>query len=179
LLIQEDMNRTLLIVLLAAGLTGCARKAANTSTTDAVVRPPPPAASDRGNAVKPGADDTETALAALNAVPIYFTLDSSSLPPEAGDELQRIAQAMRQRSMAKLTVSGHTCELGTTEYNVALGQRRAASVRSYLMKLGVEPNRISIVSYGEERPADVNAPAKNRRAEFTFRLAEQARAGDL
>ena len=78
-----------------------------------------------------------------------------------------------------MTVAGHTCELGTTEYNLALGQRRAASVRAYLVNLGVEPGRISVISYGEERPADPNAPEKNRRAEFSFRLAEQARAGEL
>ncbi|MCY1046052.1 OmpA family protein [Corallococcus sp. bb12-1] len=174
------MNRTLLLLLLTTvGLTGCARRAANPSTADAAARPPPTVARDRDAAAPPALDDTEQALAALRAAPIYFTLDSSSLPPEAGDELTRIAQALRQRSIAKVTVSGHTCELGTTEYNVALGQRRAASVRAYLMRLGVEPERISVVSYGEERPADVDAPAKNRRAEFSFRLSEQAHAGEL
>ncbi|RKG71275.1 OmpA family protein [Corallococcus terminator] len=174
------MNRTLLFLLLTAvGLTGCARRAANPSTADAVTRPPPAAARERDATAPPASDDTEQALAALRAAPIYFTLDSSSLPPEAGDELTRVAQALRQRSVAKVTVSGHTCELGTTEYNIALGQRRAASVRAYLMRLGVEPERVSVVSYGEERPADVDAPAKNRRAEFSFRLPEQAHAGEL
>ncbi|WP_223645975.1 OmpA family protein [Corallococcus sp. EGB] len=174
------MNRTSLVLLMSVmGLTGCARRAANTSTADAATHTPPPVVSDRGNATQPNPDDTEQALAALNAAPIYFPLDSSILPPEATEELSRIAQAMRQRSLAKVTVAGHTCELGTTEYNLALGQRRAASVRSYLVNLGVEPGRISVISYGEERPADPNVPEKNRRAEFSFRLAEQARTGDL
>lgn len=176
----QGMNRTSLVLLMSVmALTGCARRAANTSTADAATHTPPPAASDRNKANPPAQDDTEQALAALNATPIYFPLDSSILPPEATEELSRIAQALRQRSMAKVTVAGHTCELGTTEYNLALGQRRAASVRSYLVNLGVEPGRISVISYGEERPADPNAPEKNRRAEFSFRLAEQARAGDL
>ncbi|RYZ40905.1 MAG: hypothetical protein EOO71_14230 [Myxococcaceae bacterium] len=174
------MNRPLLFLLLTTvGLTGCARRAANPSTADAATRPPPAAAKERDNVAPPASDDTEQALAALKATPIYFTLDSSSLPPEAGDELTRIAQALRQRSIAKVTVAGHTCELGTTEYNIALGQRRAASVRAYLLRLGIEPERISVVSYGEERPADPDAPAKNRRAEFSFRLPEQAHAGEL
>ncbi|RKI47091.1 hypothetical protein D7X55_36885 [Corallococcus sp. AB049A] len=174
------MNRTHLVLLMSViGLTGCARRAANPSTAGAATHAPAPAASDRSNAARPAPDDTEQALAALNAAPIYFPLDSSILPPEATEELSRIAQALRQRSQAKVTVAGHTCELGTTEYNVALGQRRAASVRAYLVNLGVEPQRISVISYGEERPADVNAPEKNRRAEFSFRLAEQARAGEL
>ena len=176
----QGMNRTHLVLLMSVvGLTGCARRAANTSTADAATHAPAPAANDRSNAARPAPDDTEQALAALNAVPIYFPLDSSILPSEATEELSRIAQALRQRGMAKVTVAGHTCELGTTEYNVALGQRRAASVRAYLVNLGVEPQRISVISYGEERPADVNAPEKNRRAEFSFRLAEQARAGEL
>lgn len=175
----QGMNRTHLFLLLSViGLTGCARRAANPSTADA--HTPAPSVSDRGNAAKPApGDDAEQALAALSATPIYFPLDSSLLPPEATDELARIAQALRQRGLAKVTVAGHTCELGTTEYNVALGQRRAASVRAYLVNLGVEPGRISVISYGEERPADVNAPEKNRRAEFSFRLAEQAHAGEL
>ncbi|RKG60002.1 hypothetical protein D7X30_10485 [Corallococcus sp. AB011P] len=174
------MNRTHLFLLMSViGLSGCARRAANTSTTDAATHAPAPTTSDRGNAARPAPDDTEQALAALNAAPIYFPLDSSLLPSEATDELSRIAQALRQRSLAKVTVAGHTCELGTTEYNIALGQRRAASVRAYLVNLGVEPGRISVISYGEERPADTNAPEKNRRAEFSFRLAEQARAGEL
>ncbi len=177
---SQGMNRTSWVLLMSVmGLTGCARRAANPSTADAATHPPPPAVSDRDRAPRPGPDDTEQALAALNAAPIYFPLDSSLLPPEATEELSRIARALRQRSLAKVTVAGHTCELGTTEYNLALGQRRAASVRAYLVNLGVEPGRISVISYGEERPADPNAPEKNRRAEFSFRLAEQARAGEL
>ncbi|RKH56404.1 OmpA family protein [Corallococcus aberystwythensis] len=174
------MNRAPLFLLMSViGLTGCARRAANTSTADAATHPPAPSVNDGSHAEQPAHDDAEQALAALNATPIYFPLDSSLLPPESTDELARIAQALRQRSLAKVTVAGHTCELGTTEYNVALGQRRAASVRAYLVNLGIEPGRISVISYGEERPADASAPEKNRRAEFSFRLADQARAGEL
>ncbi|WNG56996.1 OmpA family protein [Archangium gephyra] len=87
-----------------------------------------------------------------------------------GARLERLAQALRQRPGVRLTVSGHTCELGTTEYNLALGQRRAGIVRSYLVRLGVEPQRIAVVSYSEERPANEGSVEKNRRAEFSFAL---------
>lgn len=170
------MNRTLLPLLLVAALagSGCARRAANTSTTDAEPRPAPPApaVAQPGGSSQHASEDASQSLAALNARPIYFSLDSATLVPEAQDELERLAQALRQRSLAKVTVAGHTCELGTTEYNVALGHRRADIVRTHLVRLGVEPARISVISYGEERPADESVPDKNRRAELTFRLAD-------
>jgi peptidoglycan-associated lipoprotein len=174
------MTRTLLSLLLAAGLVGCASRKANTPDTHVDSRPPAPTTTPReANETRPSSSEPADALAALNAAPIYFTLDSATLAPEAREELERVALALRQRSLAKVTVAGHTCELGTTEYNIALGQRRADIVRSYLVRLGVERERISVVSYGEERPADVNVPEKNRRAELAFRVAEQARAGEL
>jgi peptidoglycan-associated lipoprotein len=175
------MPRTLLFLLLTAGFVGCASRAANSPTPNAGPQPASPAReTPRQDASShPASGEDTDSLAALTAAPLYFGLDSATLAPEARGELERLAQALRQRSLAKVTVSGHTCELGTTEYNIALGQRRADIVRSYLVRLGVEPQRISVVSYGEERPADVNAPEKNRRAELSFRLAEQARAGEL
>lgn len=175
------MNRYLLPLLLAAALAGCARRSANSSTSSATTQPATPAAAvaQRGEPSPSSDEDAAQSLAALTARPIYFSLDSATLAPEARDELERLAQALRQRSLARVTVSGHTCELGTTEYNVALGQRRADIVRAYLVRLGVEPERISVISYGEERPADERAPDKNRRAELSFRLAGQAHAGEL
>jgi len=175
------MNRYLLPLLLAAALAGCARRSANSSTSNSATQPAPPAptVAQRGEDSPSSDEDTAQSLAALTARPIYFSLDSATLAPEAHDELERLAQALRQRSRAKVAVSGHTCELGTTEYNLALGQRRADIVRSYLVRLGVEPERISTVSFGEERPADEHVPDKNRRAELSFRLAEQAHAGEL
>ena len=175
------MNRYLLPLLLAAALAGCARRSANSSTSNSATQPAPPAptVAQRGEDSPSSDEDTAQSLAALTARPIYFSLDSATLAPEAHDELERLAQALRQRSRAKVAVSGHTCELGTTEYNLALGQRRADIVRSYLVRLGVGPERISTISFGEERPADEHVPDKNRRAELSFRLAEQAHAGEL
>lgn len=178
LLTRLGMNRPLLSVVLALGLSGCAAKSHNTVESTGVTRPTPPAPRAEAD-TRSNADDASQALAALMASPIYFSLDSSQLTSQYQDELERLALALRQRPLARLTVAGHTCELGTTEYNLALGKQRADMVRTYLVRLGVEPQRISVVSFGEERPADEHTPDKNRRAEFSFRLAEQARAGEL
>ncbi|WNG42017.1 OmpA family protein [Archangium violaceum] len=173
------MHHSLLSLLLALGLSGCAAKSLSTTPTPTgTARPaastPAASAANRGEDSRSNSDEEAEALA---AAPIYFTLDSATLTPDAQDRLERLARALRQRPDSRVTVSGHTCELGTTEYNLALGQRRADIVRTYLVRLGVEPKRIGVVSYGEERPAEEGSVEKNRRAEFSFRLSEQAQAG--
>jgi peptidoglycan-associated lipoprotein len=114
-------------------------------------------------------------LPSLDFGPIYYELDSATLRPDSRELLEHVAESLRKHTQARVTISGHTCELGTTEYNLALGQRRAASARDYLVKLGVEPERISVVSYGEERPVelghDESAWVKNRRSEFSISVA--------
>ncbi|MFL5358860.1 OmpA family protein [Archangium sp.] len=165
-------HRFLPCLLLALGLSGCAANNRNSVTTTGVERPAPTAPAAQVTVRDEGKPSTsDEALAALAAGPIYFTLDSASLTPEAQDSLERLALALRQRPQARVTVSGHTCELGTTEYNLALGQRRADIVRTHLGRLGVEPQRIQVLSYGEEKPADARELEKNRRAEFSFRQA--------
>lgn len=164
--------------LLAIGASACATKSAATASQDGVsaVNTPP-----RSEPVKPPSAPKELAeRPPLDFGPIYYELDSATLRSDSREMLDRMAEALRQRREAQVTILGHTCELGTTEYNLALGQRRAASARDYLVKLGVEPNRISVVSYGEERPAEMgsgeSAWSKNRRSEFTISVAH-ARAG--
>jgi peptidoglycan-associated lipoprotein len=107
---------------------------------------------------------------------VYFGFDDSSLTSEARSTLDADRQCLRQRGDPPITVAGHTDERGTTEYNLALGQRRAESVRKYLSGLGADGNRIKAVSHGEERPADPghdeSAWAKNRRAEITAGAAQ-------
>jgi outer membrane protein OmpA-like peptidoglycan-associated protein len=81
---------------------------------------------------------------------------------------------MQDDANLRLTVEGHTCNIGTTEYNLALGERRAAAVRDYLSGRGINANRLQVVSYGEERPRHDNSREEtrrlNRRAAMTIRL---------
>ena len=120
------------------------------------------------------APDAAKASCQLEAV--YFGFDDSSLTSEARSTLDADRQCLRQRGDPPVTVTGHTDERGTTEYNLALGQRRAESVRKYLTGLGADGSRIRVVSQGEERPADPghdeSAWAKNRRAEITAGAAQ-------
>ncbi len=107
--------------------------------------------------------------------PIYYELESSLLKPESRARLERLADYLRKRPGLSVTINGHTCELGTAEYNLALGQRRAVAARDFLVTLGVEAGRVSVRSFGEEVPAsdreDEEARAMNRRSEFELRGA--------
>ena len=102
---------------------------------------------------------------------VYFGFDEASLSSEARSTLDSDWQCIQKRGNPPITVAGHSDERGTTEYNLALGERRAESVRKYLVGLGADGRNIKVVSYSEERPADPGhdeaAWAKNRRAELT------------
>jgi peptidoglycan-associated lipoprotein len=99
---------------------------------------------------------------------VYFTYDSSSLDDTARKTLERQAAWLQQFPTVAVTIEGHCDERGTREYNIALGERRASAVKSYLQGLGVPPNRMLTISYGSERPVDPGhdeqAWAQNRRA---------------
>ncbi|MGD9975622.1 MAG: peptidoglycan-associated lipoprotein Pal [Desulfatirhabdiaceae bacterium] len=98
---------------------------------------------------------------------IYFEFDSAVLIPEAREILKTKADWLRSNSGISIIIEGHTDDRGTPEYNIALGDRRAESVRLFLESLGVASSRMDTVSFGEERPADPGqnetAWAKNRR----------------
>jgi len=101
---------------------------------------------------------------------IYFDYDSAVLKPEAKTNLERAAKWLKETANVNVQIEGHCDERGTNEYNLALGERRALSARRYLISLGVNPDRIFTISYGEERPAqeghDESAWKWNRRDEF-------------
>jgi len=101
---------------------------------------------------------------------IYFDYDSFTLQPAARQALERNAAWMRTNPTVKVIIEGHCDERGSDEYNLALGERRAMAVKSYLTILGVDGGRVATISYGEERPAvdghDETTWSKNRRAEF-------------
>jgi peptidoglycan-associated lipoprotein len=103
---------------------------------------------------------------------IYFSFDQSSLSAEAQQKLRAKAQWLRSRPGLTVVIEGHCDERGTTEYNLALGDRRAESAKSFLVNLGISGSRMTTVSYGEEKPADPGhteaAWARNRRAHFVI-----------
>jgi len=100
---------------------------------------------------------------------VYFSFDSFTIAPGERGKIDAIASYMKGNATAKILIAGNTDSRGTTQYNLALGERRALAVRDYLIGLGVAGNRISTVSYGKEKPAvegeNEAAWAKNRRAE--------------
>jgi peptidoglycan-associated lipoprotein len=104
------------------------------------------------------------------SVMIYFDFDKSDLKPEAREILSQKASLMRERPTVRIKVEGHCDEWGTEEYNLALGERRASSAKSYLVNAGISADRISTISYGKEKPLDSahnrEAWAMNRRGEF-------------
>ncbi len=101
---------------------------------------------------------------------IHFEYDSYVLTPAARAILARNAQALKAEPARKLVIEGHCDERGSDEYNLALGEKRARAAMKYLVDLGVAANRISVVSYGEEKPLapgqEESAWSKNRRAEM-------------
>ncbi len=116
-----------------------------------------------------GSDSGE--IAGLNT--IYFDYDKAVLSPDAKATLAGNANWMKANPNARLEIEGHCDSRGTNEYNLALGERRANTVRNYLASMGVSNDRLSVVSYGEEKPimdGDSEAAyAKNRRANFVPR----------
>lgn len=118
-------------------------------------------------------DDESSRRAAAMAeirTPIYFDFDRSDLKEPARGTLQTKGDVLREWADLDVVIEGHADERGTIEYNLALGERRAEAARRYLIDLGIDADRLSTVSYGEERPAVAgqgeSAWSRNRRDEF-------------
>lgn len=101
---------------------------------------------------------------------VHFDFDRFDIRPGDMEVLKENAALLRKFPSVKVQIEGHCDERGTAEYNLALGERRANSTKNYLVSLGISADRLSTISYGEERPLDPGqneeAWAKNRRAEF-------------
>ncbi len=149
--------------VIIASLGACGDKAKKkTAATNPVVSDSS-GASD--NQAMPVTDtDTGDSAASLEEV-VYFTHDSSDLDDSARNGLQENADWMGDDTGRVLTIEGHTDETGTTDYNLALGERRARVTKDYLVRLGVDGKRIQIITYGEERPAS-SENSMNRRSVF-------------
>jgi len=101
---------------------------------------------------------------------VFFLLDKADLADEARASLQKNADYLKRWTSLRISVEGHCDERGTAEYNLALGERRAATVRTYLTSLGVSADRVTVVSKGKEQPfcneRAESCYAQNRRGHF-------------
>ena len=99
---------------------------------------------------------------------VFFDYDRASIRPDGEATLRRQAEFLTQRPSLQMTISGHCDERGTREYNLALGERRAIAAKNFLISLGINPTRLSTISYGKERPIVIGpneaAWAQNRAA---------------
>ena len=127
-------------------------------------------AREREEAVTPIEEAEEEELALES---IYFDYDRYNLTKQAIDMLSQNASILMDNPSIDVLVEGHCDERGTDEYNLALGEKRAIAARDFLVRFGIARSRISVISYGEERPLDPGhteeAWAKNRRVAFVIR----------
>lgn len=169
----------LAVLLLVAlfSLWGCPKKAEMASTPEGqtpggsqremVTQPatPSPEGARQGEEMK---EKTTTAAQALK--PIYFDFDKSFIRDDAKAVIKANAAWLKAHPKVKVSIEGNCDERGTKEYNQALGQRRAASAKKYLADMGVSSNRISIISYGKEKPVCTDSTEgcwqKNRKDDF-------------
>jgi peptidoglycan-associated lipoprotein len=113
---------------------------------------------------------TETVKYLADGVPdrVFFATNETILTTASRDTLRKQATWLRKNSSVNVVLEGHADERGTREYNLALGERRANSAKDYLMTYGISSNRISVISYGKERPVDAGSSplawSKNRRS---------------
>ncbi len=113
---------------------------------------------------------TDTVEYLASGVPdrVFFATNESILTTKSRDTLRKQAAWMRKNSNLNFVIEGHADERGTREYNLALGERRANAAKDYLMTYGVAGNRLSVISYGKERPVDSGSNplswSKNRRS---------------
>ena len=160
------------------GLAACSAKKAEVKQPTEAEKPPiettqqPPAATPDEPSLR-GKEYQE--VAAVQTV--YFDLDQSSLKAEARDTLQKNYQEISKHPNWELLIEGHCDQRGTTEYNLALGQRRAASVRAYYIGLGMSGTQIATISYGKESPTcdqpNEDCWSKNRRGMTKIREKSQ------
>jgi peptidoglycan-associated lipoprotein len=148
------------------GATGGA--AQRPSGPAATAQPPATAAPQAPTAAARPSPKEFTAIPELK--PIYFDFDKYDIRPADAKILDANAQWLKSNANQLVLIEGHCDERGTNEYNLALGERRAKSTMNYLVSQGVQANRITIISYGEERPVctqkNEECWSKNRRAQF-------------
>ncbi|UCI08572.1 peptidoglycan-associated lipoprotein Pal [Mesorhizobium sp. B1-1-8] len=154
-------NPAMIALVMALAVTGCASKKTPNSAADLGL--------NGAGAATPGSAQDFTVNIGDR---IFFDTDSSSIRADAQTTLSRQAQWLNQYKQYAIVVEGHADERGTREYNLALGARRAAATRDFLVSKGVAASRLKTISYGKERPVavcdDISCWSQNRRAVTTL-----------
>jgi peptidoglycan-associated lipoprotein len=154
-------------------LWGCPKKAEMTTApegqTQAEKVTPPPTPAPTAEAKAEGTNE-KAGAEAEGLKPVYFDFDKSFIRDDAKAVMKANAEWLKAHPKEKIKIEGNCDERGTIEYNQALGQRRAASAKKYLTDMGVSGRRISLISYGKEKPLctdhDETCWQKNRRDDF-------------
>ena len=156
--LRKILRNTFLVILLSMVVSACAtKKTTTTSSIDGQIQ----------GDVYIGAD---TVKELAKGVPdrVFFATNESILTTKSRDTLRKQAAWLRDNSNINIVIEGHADERGTREYNLALGERRANSAKDYLITYGISADRISVISYGKERPVDAGSNplswSKNRRS---------------
>jgi len=154
--LSNILRNTFLVILVSLALTACASKKTSTKVD-----------SQMQGDVYMGSDTVEYLA---KGVPdrVFFATNESILTTKSRDTLRKQAAWLRENPSVNIVVEGHADERGTREYNLALGERRANAAKDYLMTYGISADRISVISYGKERPVDSGSNplswSKNRRS---------------
>jgi len=170
------MNKTIVNAILMAlfgalMVTGCTKPQATDVMSDSS-KAPSPSTVQSDPVVEPVIDKqpAQPAQPPVTLEQIRFAYDQATLSDQARNILAANATILQLAPDSKVSIEGHCDDRGSDEYNLSLGERRAQSVKVYLVSLGIAPQRLKTISYGEEKPLDTAnneiAWAKNRRAEF-------------
>ena len=151
--LSKILKNTLMVLLASLALTACATQKSKVGQIQGDVY-----------------TGTDTIEYLANGVPdrVFFATNETVLTTASRETLRKQAGYLRKNSNVNVVLEGHADERGTREYNLALGERRANSAKDYLMTYGISSNRISVISYGKERPIDSGSNplgwSKNRRS---------------
>tara|TARA_B100001245_G_scaffold233581_1_gene217597 strand:+ start:1604 stop:2098 length:495 start_codon:yes stop_codon:yes gene_type:complete len=156
--LSKILKNTFLVILLTFVVSACASKKTTTTTKiDSQIQGDVFIGNDTVEYLAKGVPDR-----------VFFATNESILTTKSRDTLRKQAAWLRENTNVNVVVEGHADERGTREYNLALGERRANAAKDYLMTYGISADRISVISYGKERPVDSGSNplswSKNRRS---------------
>ena len=155
--LSNIIKNTFLVILLSLVVSACATKKTATTKVDAQITGDVYTGTDTVEYLAKGVPDR-----------VFFATNESILTTKSRDTLRKQAAWLRENSNVNVVIEGHADERGTREYNLALGERRANAAKDYLMTYGISADRLSVISYGKERPVDSGSNplswSKNRRS---------------